>query len=79
MTFLEHGAKGVVCVDWSPKFLNETMKILTEALGAQEVSSRVRAVRADVGSEVEVKRAVDICCQDFGGIDVMFANAGVSG
>jgi NAD(P)-dependent dehydrogenase (short-subunit alcohol dehydrogenase family) len=39
----------------------------------------VIGVSADAGSEVDVARFVDRCVTDLGGIDILFANAGISG
>lgn len=36
-------------------------------------------LRADVGSEADVKQLVDKVAAEFGGLDIVFANAGVSG
>ncbi|PVE54505.1 oxidoreductase [Arthrobacter sp. TPD3018] len=37
------------------------------------------ALRIDAGSEADVVRAIDLACERFGGLDIMFANAGISG
>ena len=37
------------------------------------------AIRIDAGSEDDVARAVALACDRFGGLDIMFANAGISG
>ena len=37
------------------------------------------AIRIDAGREEDVVRAVALACDSFGGLDVMFANAGISG
>ncbi|VVT04029.1 Oxidoreductase [Sphingomonas sp. EC-HK361] len=37
------------------------------------------ALRMDAGAEEDVVRAVATACERFGGLDVMFANAGISG
>lgn len=37
------------------------------------------AIRIDAGREEDVARAVALACDRFGGLDVMFANAGISG
>lgn len=37
------------------------------------------AIRIDAGVEEDVVRAVALACDRFGGLDVMFANAGISG
>ena len=36
-------------------------------------------LRIDAGSEADVVRAIDLACERFGGLDIMFANAGISG
>jgi NAD(P)-dependent dehydrogenase (short-subunit alcohol dehydrogenase family) len=36
-------------------------------------------VAADAGSEDDVKRLVDLAVADHGGLDIFFANAGISG
>lgn len=38
-----------------------------------------RAIQIDAGLEADVIRAVDVACESYGGLDVMFANAGISG
>jgi len=38
-----------------------------------------QAIRIDAGVEKDVVRAVALACDRFGGLDVMFANAGISG
>ncbi|AXJ94127.1 MULTISPECIES: SDR family NAD(P)-dependent oxidoreductase [unclassified Sphingomonas] len=38
-----------------------------------------RAIRMDAGSEPDVERTVALACEAFGGLDVMVANAGISG
>ena len=37
------------------------------------------AVRIDAGAEADIARAVALACDTFGGLDIMFANAGISG
>lgn len=37
------------------------------------------AITIDAGTEADVIRAVDLACDRFGGLDIMFANAGISG
>jgi NAD(P)-dependent dehydrogenase (short-subunit alcohol dehydrogenase family) len=39
----------------------------------------VHAIRIDAGCEEDVVRTVALACDRFGGLDVMFANAGISG
>ncbi len=68
IAFAEEGA-GVIVAD------------LTE--GADETAAMIggaaRAVRMDAGSEEDVIRTVALACETHGGLDVMFANAGISG
>lgn len=37
------------------------------------------AVRMDAGAEADIERVVDMACQRFGGLDIFYANAGISG
>ena len=52
---------------------DETAHLIAEAGGT------ARAIRIDAGIEDDVIRAVTLACDGFGGLDVMFANAGISG
>lgn len=52
---------------------DETARLIAGAGGV------ARAVRIDAGSEPDVVRAVELAVAEFGGLDVMFANAGISG
>ncbi|VVT31913.1 Oxidoreductase [Sphingomonas aurantiaca] len=52
---------------------DETAHLIAEAGGT------AKAIRIDVGVEEDVIRAVTLACDSFGGLDVMFANAGISG
>lgn len=54
--------------------------------GAEETARAIadtggtaRALRVDAGSEPDMVRAVELAVAEFGGLDVMFANAGISG
>jgi NAD(P)-dependent dehydrogenase (short-subunit alcohol dehydrogenase family) len=69
--FAAEGA-AVVAVDRA-KEIEETGKAITEAGG------RALALTADASSEDDVARVVDTAVNEFGKLDVMFANAGVSG
>ena len=66
--FAAEGAR-VVCAD------------LTE--GADETAALIGdaavPIRMDAGAEEDVARTVALACDRFGGLDVMFANAGISG
>lgn len=51
----------------------QTADLITQAGGT------ARAIRMDAGSEADVVRAVELAVGKYGGLDVMFANAGISG
>src|SRR5690606_24017369 len=63
--FAEQGAK-VVVADIN---LSEAEAVAQEIGGA--------AVRVDVAREADVKAMVDFACETFGGIDILFNNAGI--
>jgi len=69
--FAREGAK-VVCFDRA-EAVDETAAMIT-ANGGQAV-----ALRGDAGSEADVKGAIARAVGDFGGLDAIYANAGVSG
>ena len=52
---------------------DETAHLITEAGGT------AKAIRIDAGLEDDVIRTIALACDSFGGLDVMFANAGISG
>ncbi len=52
---------------------DETAHLITQAGGT------AKAIRIDAGLEEDVIRAIALACDSFGGLDVMFANAGISG
>lgn len=62
----------VIVADLS-ETVHETAAMIDEAGGA------AHAIRIDAGSEEDVVRAVAVACEYYGGLDVMFANAGISG
>lgn len=70
--FASEGAAVVAC-DVSEEGLRETAERIEKAGG------RVRAVLADASDEGAVKGLVETAVGDFGGLDVFYANAGVSG
>jgi len=45
----------------------------------RQAGGTAEALRIDAGSEPDVIRVVELACERFGGLDVMFANAGISG
>jgi NAD(P)-dependent dehydrogenase (short-subunit alcohol dehydrogenase family) len=52
---------------------NETAHLIAQAGGT------AKAIRMDAGLEDDVIRTVALACDSFGGLDIMFANAGISG
>ena len=60
--------------------------IVADKTGAAAVADEIRAaggvaeaIEIDAGNEEDVVRTVSLACETFGGLDVMFANAGISG
>jgi NAD(P)-dependent dehydrogenase (short-subunit alcohol dehydrogenase family) len=49
------------------------------AQAIRDAGGTAEAIRIDAGKEEDVARAVALACDRFGGLDVMFANAGISG
>jgi NAD(P)-dependent dehydrogenase (short-subunit alcohol dehydrogenase family) len=54
--------------------------------GAEKAAAAIReaggsavAAAGDVASRADVRRMIDTCVEEFGGLDVMFNNAGISG
>ena len=70
--FAQEGAK-VLVVDVSESGLQETAQRIKQEGG--EVAIQV----ADAGNEADVKAFVEHAHDTFGGVDVLFANAGISG
>lgn len=66
--FAREGGR-VVCADQSDA-VHET---------ARSIGDAARAVQMDAGSEADVIHTVELAVAEFGGLDVMFANAGISG
>lgn len=70
--FAEEGAT-VLAVDLAEAAVEETIRAIETAGG------RASAVAADVGDEDAVAGLVDRCVRDFGGLEVVYANAGIPG
>ena len=68
--FAEEGAS-VVAVDVSAEALAQTVAMIADAGGT------AMAVTADVGDEDAVAGFVAACVEEFGGLDVIYANAGI--
>ncbi len=70
--FAREGAR-VVAVDMVEESLAATVAMITEA------GDIATAVTADAGSEDDVADFINNCVETYGGLDVIYANAGVSG
>ena len=70
--FAREGAR-LVIVDRAEDGLEETRKLIAED------GFKVATRRADAGSESDVAGLVDFAVSELGGLDVVFANAGISG
>jgi NAD(P)-dependent dehydrogenase (short-subunit alcohol dehydrogenase family) len=70
--FAAEGAS-VVIADWSEEGLEETRKLIAADGGT------VFARRCDAGKETDVQSLVDEAVNKLGGLDVVYANAGISG
>lgn len=64
---------GSVIVADQAETVEETAYLIDRAGGT------AHAIRIDAGNEEDVVRAVNVACEYYGGLDVMFANAGISG
>ena len=49
------------------------------AQAIRDAGGMAEAIRIDAGREEDVAKAVALACDRYGGLDVMFANAGISG
>ena len=70
--FAREGAR-VVAVDMVEEGLAATVAMITEA------GDIATAVTADAGSDDDVADFINNCVETYGGLDVIYANAGVSG
>ena len=59
-------------------FVAEGAKVIAADLGTPELEGTI-GVAADAGDEAAVKGLVERAQQEFGGLDIFFANAGISG
>ena len=71
MLFAREGGKVVVADKTDGA--DATAKMITDAGGTAV------AIQIDAGLEEDVVRAVNLAVEKFGGLDIMFANAGISG
>lgn len=71
MLFAAEGGR-VVVAD-----INDTADATAQEI--RDAGGIAEAIRIDAGNEDDVTKAVALACDRFGGLDVMFANAGISG
>jgi NAD(P)-dependent dehydrogenase (short-subunit alcohol dehydrogenase family) len=64
---------GSVLVADQSDTVHETAALIDQAGGT------AHAIQIDAGDEADVLRAVQVACEYYGGLDIMFANAGISG
>ncbi len=64
----------VILVDLDAERLEQAAERFDETFG----SDRVRAAKCDVTSEDEVTAAFEGCAREFGGLDILVANAGIA-
>jgi len=71
MLFAREG--GSVLVADQSDTVHETAALIDQAGGT------AHAIQIDAGDEADIVRAVQVACEYYGGLDIMFANAGISG
>ncbi|MDP9102418.1 MAG: SDR family oxidoreductase [Pseudomonadota bacterium] len=71
LLFAREGAR-MVCVDRADS-VGETVAMIEKASG------KAAALQGDAGDEAFVKTYIDLAQTEFGGLDVVWANAGISG
>jgi len=57
--------------------MSDTIHAAVEAI--REAGGTAIAVEMDAGSEPDVAETVELACAEFGGLDIFYANAGISG
>lgn len=70
--FVREGAK-VLIADWAEEGLSETAKLIAADGGSALVQ------RLDAGNDVDMQAVIARVVREFGGLDVCFANAGITG
>lgn len=73
LRFLEEGAK-VIIADNNREQGDETLR-----LAKQQATTDVRFIQTDVSQEADIEAAIALAIKEFGGLDIMFANAGIAG
>ena len=59
--------------------IDRAAEVEKTAAEIREAKGTALAIAADISEEAEVAKAVDKAVKEFGGLDVMYANAGVGG
>lgn len=72
LLFAKEGAR-LLIADRAEEGLNQTLEMI------QDAGHAASALAMDAGSEPDVKRLVDTATREFGRLDVVYANAGISG
>ena len=72
LLFAQEGAK-VIVLSTTPEEIDETVAQI------QEVGGEALAVVADISKPKDMQRAVKKAVEAFGGLDIVFANAGING
>jgi len=70
--FAQEGANVVVNYAGNEKAANEVVKMI------QDMGRKAVAVKGDVGQEEDAKRIIDACVENFGSIEILANNAGIS-
>jgi NAD(P)-dependent dehydrogenase (short-subunit alcohol dehydrogenase family) len=72
LQFAKAGAK-IMAADFDPQGLEETVQLIADA------GVDVQSMSADVSKPEQVEALVEKCLTNLGGLDVFFANAGITG
>lgn len=72
-TALAEAGSDIAIADINEELATTSARSLSDATGR-----RVIAVKADVSEEDDAQRMVDTVVQEFGGLDICFANAGIA-
>jgi 3-oxoacyl-[acyl-carrier protein] reductase len=72
LEFAKEGANVVVNYAGNQKAADEVVKMI------QDMGRKAVAVKGDVGQEEDAKRVIDACVENFGSIQVLVNNAGIS-
>ena len=74
LLFLEHGAK-VILSDINKDTLEETFEIIKQ----KKLDSNACISITDVSLENDIKNMINLAVDHFGGLDILFNNAGIGG